>query len=144
MAQIGTKENPVHGYPIIETDNDMNGVLWIYPRALPFDGQIKAPLRWSFSQLVQDCRGTFQELASTHPSVSRNATVGEDTNAESRSHISTGARVNGGVSLGRGTFLGSGAVVNQGLTIGENCVIESGAVIPSDATEGTHVTGEWQ
>jgi len=145
VTQMDTRENPIHGYTIIEPDNEANSLLWVYLGSISIFGQVKTlELQGAFFQLVQDRTGGFPEVASTHLSVSRSATVSEDTINESHSYISTAARVNGGVSLGTGTFFGSSAVVNQWPRIGENCIIESAAVIPSDVTEGNHVTGEWQ
>ena len=42
---------------------------------------------------------------------------------ESRCHVSTGAKVNGGVCIETGTFIGSGAVIREGAHISTHCVI---------------------
>ena len=55
-------------------------------------------------------------------------------------HISPGATVSGGVTIGDHTFVGAGAVVIHGVRIAEGCLIGAGAVVTHDLTEpGTYV-----
>ena len=54
-------------------------------------------------------------------------------------HISTGARVNGNVSVGRRTFIGSGVVVKEGISIGDDVVVAAGQTVLRDVPNGALV-----
>ena len=42
------------------------------------------------------------------------------------SHISTGAIINGNVSIGEKSFIGSGSIIREGLSLPKNIVISAG------------------
>lgn len=56
-------------------------------------------------------------------------------------HISPGARLAGGVRVGKGSWIGIGAVVREGVTIGDNVMVGAGAVVISDIADGDTVFG---
>ncbi len=55
--------------------------------------------------------------------------IEHDAVIEDHCHISTGAIVNGGVKIGKGSFLGSNAVCKEYIEIGEHALIGCGAII---------------
>lgn len=56
-------------------------------------------------------------------------------------HISPGARLAGGVSVGQCSWVGIGACVKQMINIGANVVVGAGAAVVSDVDEGMTVVG---
>ncbi len=56
-------------------------------------------------------------------------------------HISPGARLAGGVTIGQCSWVGIGACVKQLISIGENVVVGAGAAVVSDVGEGVTVVG---
>ena len=56
-------------------------------------------------------------------------------------HVSPGARLAGGVRVGKGSWIGIGAVVREGISIGDNVVVGAGAVVISDVADGDTVFG---
>ena len=68
------------------------------------------------------------------------ASVDHDCQIEDFCHVSVGAHVCGGVSVGSQTWIGAGATVIQGITVGSGVVIGAGAVVLRDIGEvGTYV-----
>jgi sugar O-acyltransferase (sialic acid O-acetyltransferase NeuD family) len=65
--------------------------------------------------------------------------VEHDAEVGDHCHISTGARVNGGVVIADGCFIGSGAILHHGVKVGANSVIGAGCVITRDVEPGTVV-----
>ena len=51
--------------------------------------------------------------------------IEHDTVGRDHCHVSTGAILNGKVSLGKGSFVGSGSVVREEVKIGSNCVVSA-------------------
>jgi UDP-perosamine 4-acetyltransferase len=56
-------------------------------------------------------------------------------------HLSPGARLGGGVTVGRGSHIGMGAIVIQGLRIGAGALVAAGAVVLRDVGDGDRVAG---
>lgn len=56
-------------------------------------------------------------------------------------HISPGARLAGGVTVGERSWVGIGACVKQLITIGFDAVVGAGAAVVSDVVAGTTVVG---
>lgn len=56
-------------------------------------------------------------------------------------HISPGARLAGGVTIGECSWVGIGACVKQLISIGANVVVGAGAAVVSDVGEGMTVVG---
>lgn len=56
-------------------------------------------------------------------------------------HISPGARLAGGVTIGQCSWVGIGACVKQLISIGANVVVGAGAAVVSDVSEGMTVVG---
>ena len=52
-------------------------------------------------------------------------------------HVSTGAILNGKVSLGRGSFVGSGSIIKQDIEIGNDCVIGANIFLRQNITSNT-------
>ena len=64
-----------------------------------------------------------------------------DSIIEDFCHISTGAIVNGGVRIGRGSLIGSGAVIREGVTIGSESIVGAGVIVMKDVPSGTVMRG---
>ncbi|MCP5487524.1 MAG: acetyltransferase [Verrucomicrobia bacterium] len=73
--------------------------------------------------------------------VNTGAIVEHDAIMEPFSHLSSGARIAGGVRLGRHAFVGSGATVIQGVSIGRGALVGAGAVALHDVGEDDRVVG---
>jgi sugar O-acyltransferase (sialic acid O-acetyltransferase NeuD family) len=115
VAQIGAEEGPVLGYPILGTDDDLDGLLRKCPTALITVGQIKTPeLRKRLFQFVQDLGGTFPVVTSPH------------------------AYVSGRAKVGAGTIVMHGATINVGASVGVNCIVNSHALVEHDVNIGSH------
>ncbi|MCX2889747.1 acetyltransferase [Pseudomonas sp. DCB_BI] len=56
-------------------------------------------------------------------------------------HVSPGARLAGGVTIGQCSWVGIGACVKQLINIGPNVVVGAGAAVVSDVGEGMTVIG---
>lgn len=56
-------------------------------------------------------------------------------------HISPGAVLAGGVSIGERSWVGAGAVVINNVTVGKNSIIGAGAVVIRDVPDGVTVVG---
>ena len=57
-------------------------------------------------------------------------------------HISTGAILNGGVTIGVGSFIGSGTVIKEGINIGQACVIGMDLCVRHNHLDHSRYTGE--
>lgn len=57
------------------------------------------------------------------------AVVDHDCNIAENVHIATGAKLPGGVTIGRDCLIGAGSTLRQAITIGEQSVIGAGAVV---------------
>ena len=55
--------------------------------------------------------------------------------------INAGAKVIGGIKVGKNSIVGANAVVRQGITIGNNAMIGAGAVVVKNVADNTTVTG---
>lgn len=77
-------------------------------------------------------RGTILNTASS---------VDHDCNLGAFVHISPGARLAGGVSVGDRSWIGIGAVVRQGISIGSDVVVGAGAAVINDVDDGQTVVG---
>ena len=68
------------------------------------------------------------------------ALIEHDVKVADHCHIATGARVNGGVTIGEGSFIGSGAVLKNGILIGAGSIIGAGTVVRRDLPDGSFVS----
>lgn len=76
----------------------------------------------------------------SHCIINSNATVEHDNLIEDFVHVSVGAKLAGGVSVGRRTWVGVGAAVSNGIHVCGDCMIGAGAVVVKDIlTPGTYV-----
>lgn len=73
--------------------------------------------------------------------VNTGSIVEHDAVMEPFSHLASGARIAGGVTIGRRAFIGSGATVIQGVTVGHDAIVGAGAVVISDVHPGAKVVG---
>ncbi|MCB5408447.1 NeuD/PglB/VioB family sugar acetyltransferase [Pseudogemmobacter faecipullorum] len=64
-----------------------------------------------------------------------------DSSTGENCHIASGARLTGGVGLGRDVLIGAGAVLRQGIRIGAGALVGAGAVVLRDVPPGAMVTG---
>ena len=69
-------------------------------------------------------------IVNTMASVDHDCRVGRGT------HLTTGAHIGGGVSLGALCFLGMGAIVTPGVTLGDETIVMAGAVVVRDFPGG--------
>lgn len=77
----------------------------------------------------------------SHCIINTSASVDHECNLENYVHISPGAVLCGGVSVGEGTHIGAGVVVIQNVKIGKWCIIGAGAVIVNDIPDYSLVMG---
>jgi len=63
------------------------------------------------------------------------ANIEHDAFIDDFCHISTGAMVNGGCKVGKGSFLGSQAVMVNGISIIDGCVIAAGTMVRKNITK---------
>ena len=61
--------------------------------------------------------------------------VEHDATIEDHVHISTGAIVNGGTRVGRGTFLGSNTTTREYISIGDHQLLGAGAKVMKSTDE---------
>ena len=76
-----------------------------------------------------------------HCVVNTNATVEHDCTLEDAVHISPGANLGGGVSVGRCSWVGIGAAVKQLIHIRKNVIVGAGAVVTDDVPDNLVVVG---
>lgn len=74
-------------------------------------------------------------ILNTACSVDHDCLVGEFA------HVSPGARLAGGVTVGARSWIGIGAVVRQGIRIGDDVVVGAGAAVVDDIDDGATVGG---
>lgn len=67
--------------------------------------------------------------------------VDHDCSLGDFAHISPGALLAGGVTVGARSWIGIGAVVIEGIQIGSDVVIGAGSVVLEDVEDGTKVAG---
>jgi sugar O-acyltransferase (sialic acid O-acetyltransferase NeuD family) len=73
--------------------------------------------------------------------VNSGAIVEHDCVLDDHCHIATGAKLAGGVQVGRLAHIGAGASVKQGVAIGESAVVGAGAVVVRDVDPHVVVAG---
>jgi len=78
-----------------------------------------------------------------HTIINTGAIVEHDCKIASFVHIAIGARICGGVQVGRCSFVGAGATVIQGVKIGMNSIIGAGSLVLQDVPDNVTVTGVW-
>ena len=61
--------------------------------------------------------------------VGENCIINSHSLIEHDCHISTGAILNGGVTVGQGSFIGSGAVIVEGVSIAPRSFIKAGSLV---------------
>ena len=106
---------PILGYPVVGTDDDLPALLVETPRALITVGQIKSPA----------IRIRLFELLKSH-------------GAEIPVIKSPSAYCSPHAELGEGCILMHGALINANARVGENCIVNSQALIEHDAAIGAH------
>jgi sugar O-acyltransferase (sialic acid O-acetyltransferase NeuD family) len=67
--------------------------------------------------------------------------VEHDATVEDHCHISTGAILNGSVSIGSGSFIGSSCAIKEGIIIGKNCVVGMGLSVRHNQQDNSRFTG---
>jgi sugar O-acyltransferase (sialic acid O-acetyltransferase NeuD family) len=73
--------------------------------------------------------------------VNSGAIIEHDCRIGPHAHISTGARLAGGVVVGAGAFVGIGAIVREQITIGDHAIVGAGAVVIDNVPAGAVVAG---
>ena len=67
--------------------------------------------------------------------------VDHDNFIEDGVHISPGARLAGGVSVGSCSWIGIGSSIREGISIGPDCIIGAGSVVVRDVPPASKVAG---
>jgi len=67
--------------------------------------------------------------------------VDHDCEIDDFVHISPGARLAGGVKVGKRSWIGIGAVVREGIHIGDDVIVGAGSVVVRDIENGAKVCG---
>jgi len=57
-------------------------------------------------------------------------------------HISTGAILNGGVTIERDCFIGSGAIIKEGVNVGERSIVGMGVIVRENLEANSNYLGE--
>ena len=73
--------------------------------------------------------------------INTSATIDHDCILGCAVHISPGAHLAGGVTVGDRSWIGIGAVVKEGISIGDDCVVGAGASVVEDVGSGMTVVG---
>jgi sugar O-acyltransferase (sialic acid O-acetyltransferase NeuD family) len=111
-AELGAQ---VLGYKVLGTDDDLSGLVSMFPHALVAVGQIKMPVpRMQLFARLQSIGYEAPTIVSPRAYVSRHAIVGA------------------------GTIVMHGAVINAGAVVGRNCIVNSQALIEHEAVIGDH------
>lgn len=106
---------PVLGYPILGTDDDLPVLLVETPQALVTVGQIKTPvIRLRLYEQLKRGGARMPIIVSPTAYISRHASVEE------------------------GTLIMHGAIVNAGALVGVNCIINNLALVDHDSKIGNH------
>lgn len=111
----GDGSEPIMGYPVVGSDDDLPALLMEAPRALITVGQIKSPAT----------RTRLFDLLQSH-------------GAEIPVIKSPSAYCSPRAALGEGSILMHGSLINVGARIGENCIVNSQALIEHDVEVGAH------
>jgi sugar O-acyltransferase (sialic acid O-acetyltransferase NeuD family) len=130
------------GYPIINSDDNLDKVVSSYKNFLITLGFIKSPLlRINLFSKIKELGGRFPVVISSKAHVSGYAKIDEGTivmhgsiiNAEA--HIGKNCIINNlsliehDAKIGEQTHISTGARVNGNCIVGENCFIGSGVII---------------
>lgn len=67
--------------------------------------------------------------------------VDHDNFIEDGVHISPGAHLAGGVSVGSCSWVGIGSSIREGITIGQDCIIGAGSVVVRDVPPASRIAG---
>ncbi len=132
----------IMGYPIIDSDNNLNKIANKYKNFLITIGFIKnAELRIKLFNEIKAFGGHFPTIISPKAYVSKHSTIGEGTivmhgaiiNADSK--IGNNCIINNltliehDTTIGNNSHISTGARINGVCEIGENCFIGSGSVV---------------
>ena len=84
---------------------------------------------------MQDGNITAQSIIKENQIINTKELIWDDSKVVYHCHISTGAIINGGVTVGNGTFVGSNAVVRESVHIGENFLVYARSLFSGIANE---------
>ena len=105
----------VLGYPIIGSDNDIDGIAKKYDNFIITVGQLKSSaLRVKLFDKIKSLNKNLPVIISPNAYVSKHTKVGA------------------------GTIIMNGAILNAASSVGENCIINTKALIEHDAFIGDH------
>lgn len=126
--EVGTE---VLGYPVIATDQNLDGLRKLSNHACIAVGQIKSPdLRISlFNKLASD-GWQLPSIVSPFAYVSKSAQISIGT------VVMHGATVNSGAKLGKNCIVNSHSLVEHDCIIGDHCHIATGAILNGAVTLG--------
>ena len=140
---------PVLGYPIVGSDDDLPALLTETPRALITVGHIRSPTtRRRLFGWLRDHGAEIPVVRSPRAYCSRRATIGEGSILMHDSLINANARIGANcivnsqaliehdVGIGDHCHISTGARVNGGALIGAGCFIGSGAVLKEEIEIG--------
>ena len=125
-------QQPVLGYPIVGSDDDLPRLLADTPYALITVGQIKTPairIRL-FERLIQH-QAQLPRIVSAHAYCSRHAQIGAGT------IVMHGALINANAVVGDNVIINSHALIEHDVQIGSHCHIATGARINGSTQIGT-------
>ncbi len=132
----------IMGYPIIDSDNNLNKIVSKYKNFLITIGFIKsAELRNKLFKEIKSLGGKFPTITSPKAYVSKHSTIGEGTivmhgviiNADSK--IGNNCIINNltliehDTTIGNNSHISTGARINGTCQVGENCFIGSGSIV---------------
>ncbi len=133
------------GYPIIDSDKNLDKLVSSYKNFLITVGFIKSPLlRISLFNKIKELGGKFPVIISPKAHVSKFAQVEEGTIIMHGSIINADARIGQNciinnlsliehdTKISDHSHISTGARINGNCTVGENCFIGSGTIINQD------------
>lgn len=151
VQPLADGRDPVLGYPILGSDEDLPNLLKQTPHALITVGQIKSPkIRMHLFNLLKSCDAKLPVIESPNAYRSRHAFVGEGsilmhgsvTNANAKVGanciINSLALIEHDAVIGNHCHIATGARVNGGVRIGEGCFIGSGVILKEGVEVGAH------
>lgn len=123
---------PVLGYPVIGSDEDLPQLLKGLKLALVTVGQIKSPeTRHRLFDLLKQLGAELPVVVSPKANVSKHSVIGEG------SVIMHGAIVNAAARIGNNCIVNSQALIEHGVEVHDHCHISTGALVNGNVTVGT-------
>lgn len=112
------------GYPIVGSDENLEGLTKLYKYYFITIGQIKSPeKRINLFESIRKLGGKFPVMVSPRAYISKHAKIGEGT------IIMHNAVVNVGAKIGKNCIINTGSIIEHDVIIEDHCHISTGATV---------------